>query len=475
MSTQVLVGGAIAATAAMFFHQKDCQVATNAKSHIRWNAGNIRDGMRDDLVSFKDALINTITFRGSRDYRGGYGSNSYGSNSYGSNSYGGGSYGNNAPAYSSSSISYPNGGSYSTGGSSAYNRGSNIVGDVANGASNVAGNIASGASNLASGASNVAGNIASGASNLASSAVNAGGAATGAIGNKVGELKQAGSDLTRDASEKIQSSFSNAKRTANSVTKEASDKTQSIFNWGSNDSEKLKALAIGDFDRANKNYQDVLELLNKSKKGLFSKGDEHLKRQLDLAQQQLNEARQRLHDASRDFERYAKQNINDISHKLEAEDEALRNRGFLSWFKTHTVGSDVVDSAANAVTGAQQIARDAKGSVDKSLSSKKLGPSDSQRRLDSLEHSKGDSWFGTANSSPDHLPAAARTARTLEGWGETATQFAQEELEEEKKRRTGFGNLEKSLKERELHPPTIDNQTIDRLLSVTSPTPSSHC
>ncbi|AMD19669.1 HCL482Wp [Eremothecium sinecaudum] len=418
MSAQVLIGSALAATAAtLVFRQKDGHTVghpTNTGSHLRWNLGNIRDGVYDDLVSFKHALIHTITFsKGNSRDRYGYG------------------YGDR---YSSLSRDVGRGrGGYSAFGEDQY---ASLDRGRTGGSGGVGG---------IGGLSGDRGYSGRSYGNEARSAIASSSAyardqvqdMTQGVQNKVDDVKQAAPKLVHNAQEKIKQSFSDVKQTVSDVGKDASEKTHSLFNWGSGNAEKGKATAIGDYDVANKAYEHAVNMFNDSKKGIFSKGDEQLRRNVEAAKDHLEHARKNLEAASADFENYAKQSISDLSNRLDEQDRELRNRGFLSWFKSTPSSSSGSKNTNSWTECAEQAVKDTKNGISDTLSSNKLGPRDSQKRLDSLGTSDSGSWgFGKSDMSARERAEklAADSARSLKGWGENASQFAEEELEEERKR-----------------------------------------
>lgn len=229
-----------------------------------------------------------------------------------------------------------------------------------------------------------------------------------------------------------------ARERARAVAAGAQDTTKSIFNYGFSEAEKAKAIAIGEYDKANKEYNTLLERFNESKKGLFDSGDSVLKQQLDDYKKVVQNKKNELQKASDEYAKYAKDNFNDISDKLHEQDEKVRKEGgFFKWLRGTSVPGDEkhadIDRVANNRTlagfgeNAQFFSEE---EIEDQLRNKTIGPSEAQRRLDELKKFKQEGWFNPHKSRESEEQVAQRAAQGLSGWGESAAQFAQEELEE---------------------------------------------
>ncbi|SCU88311.1 LADA_0E09428g1_1 [Lachancea dasiensis] len=240
----------------------------------------------------------------------------------------------------------------------------------------------------------------------------------------VGAKKQ-GSDTAKSWEDSARQSAQDAK----DATHETSE---SIFNWGFSRAEKARALAIQEYDQAHKHYDDLRDQY-KSESGVFSGGSEELKKKLDEAQAQLESYKHKLEDATAKYSQYTTDNINELSNKLEEQDRKLRKKGFFKWLTGDDSGSpkarDVDEIASHSVVGWGETAEAlAKEELDELVRNKKIGPSEAQRRLDELAKIKNEGWFTYKGKNDEDL--AKRAAKALEGWGETASQLAQDEYEE---------------------------------------------
>ncbi|CUS23610.1 LAQU0S11e00166g1_1 [Lachancea quebecensis] len=263
------------------------------------------------------------------------------------------------------------------------------------------------------------------------------------VGAKKGTQETADS-LKRQASD-VESDLKNKAGNARDTAVEAKE---SIFNWGFSKAEKAKAVAIQEYDQANKHFNELREKYN-SEKGLFSGGDQELKKQVDEASKKLEEYKKKLEDASSRYAKYTNDNINELSDKLEQEDRKLRKKGFFQWLRGDASGSDkskthdVDEVAAKSVVGwgetAEALARE---ELDELVRNKKIGRSEAQRRLDELKKIKDEGWFTYKGRNDEAL--AKRAAKALEGWGETASELAHEEYEEARRKTSNF-NAPKSI------------------------------
>lgn len=217
-----------------------------------------------------------------------------------------------------------------------------------------------------------------------------------------------------------------------------SQDNKSIFNWGYNDIEKAKAVAIGEFDAANKKYNDILDKWKHSKTSFFSAGDAALKEQVENCKKMLEEKRQALKKASEDFNQYTKQSFNEISNNIDKQDvlNGIQNKkqDLWSWLKDDTSNDgkpDVDKLAAASVVGWGERAQEfAEEELEERRRSMQIGPSEAQRRLDELKKYKENGWFTYRKGDETEEEMAKRVIKGLEGWGETAAQLAREEYED---------------------------------------------
>ncbi|SCU94190.1 LAFA_0F20406g1_1 [Lachancea sp. 'fantastica'] len=227
-----------------------------------------------------------------------------------------------------------------------------------------------------------------------------------------------------------------ARDTAADAKQATEDKSQSIFNWGFSKAEKARAKAIEEYDQANKHFHELSEKY-KSESGLFSGASDELKKQLNEAESQLKSYKEKLEDASAKYSKYTTDNINELSDKLEEEDRKLRKKGFFTWLTGKESLSDKSDNvdeiASHSVVGWGETAEAlAKEELDDLVRNKQIGRSEAQRRLDELKKIKDEGWF--TYQGKDDADLAQRAAKALKGWGETASQLAQDEYEETRRR-----------------------------------------
>lgn len=249
--------------------------------------------------------------------------------------------------------------------------------------------------------------------------------------DRASSLGDAVSARADEAKKTLQDAGSAARQKADQAAATVSDTKESIFNWGFSKAEKAKAIAIGEYDEANKRYNELLEK-HKSQKGLFSKGDEDLKRQVDVAHEKVLECKRKLDDASSRYAQYTNDNINELSDKLDKQDQQIRKDGFFKWLSGGSQNSTPTDAdkvAAKSVAGwgenAEQLARE---ELDELVRNNQIGPSEAQRRLDEWKKIRKEGWFSHRGKNDEEV--AARAAKALEGWGETASQMARDEYED---------------------------------------------
>lgn len=256
----------------------------------------------------------------------------------------------------------------------------------------------------------------------------------------VSEDTQSIKDAFRGVAHKTDETLPEAKQKGREIAQGAKDTSKSIFNYGFGEAERAKAIAIGEYDKANKQFNSLLEQYNESKKGLFDAGDSKLKKDLDDYKKIIQQKKQELQKASDEYAKYAKDNFNDISNKLDEQDEKVRKEGgFFKWLRGTSVPGDEpkdVDRAVNnkSLAGFGENAQFfSEEQIEDQLRSKQIGPSEAQRRLDELKKFKQEGWFKQHKSPESEERMAQRSAQGLAGWGENAAQFAQEELEETRK------------------------------------------
>lgn len=251
-------------------------------------------------------------------------------------------------------------------------------------------------------------------------------------------IKDALLGVTHKPQPRGSSSVEGVKQKGKDLAEGAKDTTKSIFNYGFSKAEKAKAIAIGEYDKANKEYNTLLERFNQSKKGLFDSGDSVLKQELDDYKKVVKQKKEELKRASDEYAKYAKDNFNEISNKLDEQDEKIRKEGgFFKWLKGSTVPGDEkthdIDRIANnkSLAGFGENAQFfSEEEIEDQLRNRKIGPSEAQQRLDELKKFKQEGWFQPHKSAELEERVAQRAAQGLAGWGENAAQFAQDELDE---------------------------------------------
>ncbi|QLQ78928.1 hypothetical protein HG537_0B02750 [Torulaspora globosa] len=254
----------------------------------------------------------------------------------------------------------------------------------------------------------------------------------------VSEDSQSFKEALLGVAQKPQSAVETAREKGEEFVEGAKEKTKSIFNYGFNEAERAKAIAIGEYDKANKEYNTLLERFNESKKGLFDSGDAVLKEQLDDYKKIVQDKKRELQRASDEYAKYAKHNFNEISNKLDEQDEKIRKEGgFFKWLKGGSAPGDEksidVDRVANnkSLAGFGENAQFfSEEEIEDQLRNKQIGPSEAQKRLDELKKFKQEGWFKPHKSPETEEQVAQRVAQGLAGWGESAAQFARDELDE---------------------------------------------
>ena len=197
-----------------------------------------------------------------------------------------------------------------------------------------------------------------------------------------------------------------------SVAPDGTEQTLSktIFNNSFADIEKQKALAINEYDTANRRYSDLLAQ-SRTAPDKAAYGAEM--RQLEA---ELGQKRQRLTDVSKEYNAYHDRNFNRVTDSI-----TLRS--------AHpAVNSDLI--AGQSVYGwgetAQQLGQEeiAQHQLDASSD-----PSAAQLRLNEIKKITKNGWFSfNSDATPRETALAEGAARGLRGWGENAEDFAKDEL-----------------------------------------------
>lgn len=247
----------------------------------------------------------------------------------------------------------------------------------------------------------------------------------------VNELSDKSARKVDEAKEHFSQAASSGKRAVNQAAAEAKDTSNNILNWGFNKAEKVRAQAINEYDEANKKYQGLEKQYNESKKGLFGKGDPELKKQLDEAKSYVSDAKARVDQATREFTEKTAKNFNDMADQMHANDEELKRKGFLTWLRGKTDSQvedpDVVanDSVRGFGETAEWLGRE---ELDEKKRNQQAGPSEAQQRLERLRKIKEEGWFN--QQAKDGKEAVKDVGKTVEGWGESASNKAKEDYDD---------------------------------------------
>lgn len=249
--------------------------------------------------------------------------------------------------------------------------------------------------------------------------------------NPTSELSSKGAEQIENAQQTLSQATASSKRTVNEAVPNAKDKSMSILNWGFNREEKARAVAISKYDEAHKRFDELNKELQETRKGLFDSGDKELRKKVDDAKQYLEECKRQLDEASQEYAQKTQQDFSQLADELHANEEELKRKGFLTWLRgkaDHQV-DDADQVASSSVVGWGETAEQlAKEELEEKLRNEEIGPSEAQRRLERLKEIKNRGWF-TYRADDEEVMAQA-TARSLEGWGETASIMAQEEYED---------------------------------------------
>lgn len=204
---------------------------------------------------------------------------------------------------------------------------------------------------------------------------------------------------------------------------DGSQNTKTILDQGFSEIEKQKAIAINEFDRMNRKYNDIL---TKTKSAIdpSTYSDE-----LDYVKKQLEEKKVSLDEISKKFNSYKNDNFNRLSDSLT----------FKSAEKT--INPDLV--AGQSVYGWGEIAQQlGQEEIEQNLNSRNNEPSDAQRRLNEIRKITKNGWFSINKELEDsERSLAEHTARGLRGWGESAEAFSRDELEDLKSQVTSIKNI----------------------------------
>ena len=233
---------------------------------------------------------------------------------------------------------------------------------------------------------------------------------------------------------------------------------KSIFNGGFREAERRKAVAIGEYDLANKKYDDLLKDFDKDSE--TAAVDQLI---LKDYENDLNLKKANLQEANETYNNFIKNNnFNDLANKMDEQDKKVMsgNASFMSWL-THT-GIDEESNvtipeeskkrdsdkiATESVIGwgenAQQFAIE---EMEEKLRSEKPGESDAQKNLNDLKKIKMKGWLTYGKTPEAENQIATTAAMSLKGWGESASQFANEAVDELKTQYKNILTLEDAKK-----------------------------
>lgn len=108
------------------------------------------------------------------------------------------------------------------------------------------------------------------------------------------ELANKSSEQFANAKDSLSQAAASSTQTVNKAAQNVKDTSANILNWGFNNAEKARALAINKYDEANKKYEELNEQLKQSRKGFFDKGDAELQKKVDDAKSYVNSCKQKL-------------------------------------------------------------------------------------------------------------------------------------------------------------------------------------
>lgn len=210
---------------------------------------------------------------------------------------------------------------------------------------------------------------------------------------------------------------------------------KTIFNLGFNEAERNKAIAINEYDTINKKYNSLI-----AEQG--SQGNSNLQKKIDEAFKELQLKKKQLEEASTQFSKYGSENFNKISDSLADATVATKKKAndegnkLLKLWEKSIPDSDKIDDkvdliAGKSVTGwgetAEELGRE---EIREHVLFKGDKPSLPQQKLNEIKELKDKGWFNYEKSEKTAEQIAENTIRGLEGWGESAAQFAKDEYDD---------------------------------------------
>ncbi|CCK70432.1 Om45p KNAG_0E01700 [Huiozyma naganishii CBS 8797] len=219
---------------------------------------------------------------------------------------------------------------------------------------------------------------------------------------------------------------------------------KSVFEDGFSEVERAKAVAIEQYDRVNRRYNELV------KQGKDAAADT-----LEQVRRELEDKRSKLEEVSRKFEEFGGGDINSV---VDEQVGAAKQTAKKWWDRGKQAAEPAVDSAVakglqgwgdtaadfareeaaesaehvkRAASGAADTVKQAAGSVGSALQ-----PATDTKPSSELEQLKRISKKGWFSSTEELNPEVTKSSwKGLEGWGDTAAEFAREEYEDAKKTR----------------------------------------
>ncbi|CCE63630.1 hypothetical protein TPHA_0F01460 [Tetrapisispora phaffii CBS 4417] len=231
----------------------------------------------------------------------------------------------------------------------------------------------------------------------------------------------------------------------------AKNNSKSIFNWGFNEAERNKAIAIGEYDMVNKKYNDLVKEFQENSANLDKEESEVKKLILKDYEEELKLKKQILEEATEIYNKFVKnENFNELADKIYKENLDVMNgeKSIFQWLRStgiddegdnnaHLIplngdGTKIDKIASESVMGWGESAQEfAKEAIEEQLRNKEIGPSEAQKRLDELKEIKKRGWLNYGGKTPEvENDIASKVAEGVRGWGESASQFANDELED---------------------------------------------
>lgn len=195
----------------------------------------------------------------------------------------------------------------------------------------------------------------------------------------------------------------------------AKTNSQSIFNWGFNEAERAKAIAIGEFDQVHHTYNNLIQQFEQA-----GRRDPDLERRIEEVATQLRQKRYALEQASEAYDKHKPADLKKMAHVLEDEDASKQNKS-RGWFSRSSAPVDGDQVAARSVRGWGETAEEfGREEYEENKNMKDWGRNQVQRGVDEAKAYK-DEFKNQAERKSNEM------AKGLEDWKDSASDYAKKQ------------------------------------------------